>query len=1572
MAFKIVSGGLKLGGTATLEPEEPKFKVLSGGEITAPKFKVVSTPTPAPKFTGQPAKNWIGEGLKKTVSDIGAGLADFPAQIQDIMAIPSLLAGTPHPPLTSKLATETIPFLAQKATAPLGTIRNVPTLNAQNIRDVFKGKVPSVTSDVDLPSLLEAAIMFGIPAVQEGKNITGKMQWNAQLNKAIQTEKIRGVIMENIAPLENILVQGGIKLPKNLPLEDKVNIIISQAKRSPTFGSAIIDLTKGRIKPMAPRGEVIETAPITEPTPSASQLIEPEKAFALAEKPPIAPKMAGISAPQPPVAPIMKPEGIVTPVFKGKAVSPTGEGKVEGIKIEPIVQEAIANTQGAKVTPEGIELDLSRYQKEEQFGSQAIRTGVFYLPEVKSPYGKYYSTGKEGYGGGKKVAGRTTYRNPIIVKAGTGGKGVEKAYDQVEGKGAYQKMRSDVLENGWTKDFSRRPDENAISALLEKYGGNPDLAYEIIRTSKTGNLLPYAIQEHIAAHALRKAGYDAVISHSISGGKPRLSEVFDLRAEEYPSELSDYKYEDFYSKLSQPTGQKPPVEPPKTAIAGEPAPEQPQRPKINIETIRPDQYGKTPISKTIEKMQDRIARVNVAQYTLDEVENIRKQFIRRITKYKDAYLKEELTGIPSIYITKEGGIKPDEAMDELRNINIEITDESELKQFLQNLEEQRKSLEIEIQTYKPQLVTKKETTLLYDKIKSFEQGLREGKIRTMDEAKRIQTEVIELLETAELEPKDKVKFLRTLKNIQSAGQLKSALQEITDRIYVIKGQSERSQAIQDLRDLFNRLPTENLPLDYKERIDDLKDTVELKTRRPSTQRRIESMRQFVERMEANGEEINIPEEKLALLDKHTVDEFTTEELIELQETLQRFHHLGRFKNQLLTAQQNRKVEDIVNEVVNIVTKSKGLSTEGSFIEALKRENKTLVGKTKEEIYDFILKNLRPEILINALDDYKKGLPTQVIWDILVKANNTELENGFTSTRQLWDMFKNIKVPEAYVKKYNVGRFKNITKNNALFIYAHSKNDASLQHLYASGLTDKDIEVIGNSLSAQEKEAVVKLWEYYDKTQWPRIDAVYSEIEGVHLGKEDYYFPIMRLERISESYNKELEKELLKRFRLRQPGVTKGFTKERVKLPESAFANFDFFGTLLRNHEQVEHYVSFAREIRDVRKILYNPDVRAAIEQKFGKDYYRVLDKWFKDVSYGGSKVDLTWLDNLSSFLTENYVTSVLGYNLLSSLKSGASYLAGVDMVKTQASLKGLVKFSRNPLAIIKFINNKSVMMKNRDFTQEREWKKILAGREAFLGQAKVWQKFKEKSAFPMMLSDKVTVYPLWISAYDDYIGKGKSDPEAIEWADTVIRRTQPMGQPLYLPETFRSPGIAKTYTLFTNQLNQNFNRMYEQVAKFGKGGIGAGEFAKTTLYLMILSGLLIGYLARRRRPTVGEFIADSISQVAGGIVLVGRLVDALSRAITTGKPAKLGEAISPITFRPAESVGYALTAKKPETRTKHALTAASLFTGVPFVEIKRVLEGEPIFGKREEEQSVFRGRAKFPPKFKSKFKPRFK
>ena len=105
-------------------------------------------------------------------------------------------------------------------------------------------------------------------------------------------------------------------------------------------------------------------------------------------------------------------------------------------------------------------------------------------------------------------------------------------------------MRSDVLNNAWEGGFSRRASEEGIYYLLEKYGGDTDLVYDIMQYSKEGNTLPYAIQENIVANNLREAGYDAVLGITKRQGKPVFSELFDLREIEYPSKLGDFSLRD--------------------------------------------------------------------------------------------------------------------------------------------------------------------------------------------------------------------------------------------------------------------------------------------------------------------------------------------------------------------------------------------------------------------------------------------------------------------------------------------------------------------------------------------------------------------------------------------------------------------------------------------------------------------------------------------------------------------------------------------------------------------------------------------------------------------------------------------------------------------------------------------------------------------------------------------------------------------------------------------------------------------------------------------------------------------
>jgi len=196
--------------------------------------------------------------------------------------------------------------------------------------------------------------------------------------------------------------------------------------------------------------------------------------------------------------------------------------------------EAVNNTPGAEITPKGIKLEVSRFQKPEQAGDWSVRSGVFFLPEIKSPYNQYYKN-KTDYGGPQYITGKIFLEKPFVIKAGTGGVGPKKAYIEIVGKSKYQEMNSDAYK---CVQSGREYLEENIYNFLEKHGGNPDSSYDIMIHSRVGNRLLMALLENVYAGVIRNAGYDSILSYSKSKGLPRLSELFDLRWDTYPEETN--------------------------------------------------------------------------------------------------------------------------------------------------------------------------------------------------------------------------------------------------------------------------------------------------------------------------------------------------------------------------------------------------------------------------------------------------------------------------------------------------------------------------------------------------------------------------------------------------------------------------------------------------------------------------------------------------------------------------------------------------------------------------------------------------------------------------------------------------------------------------------------------------------------------------------------------------------------------------------------------------------------------------------------------------------------------------
>ena len=214
----------------------------------------------------------------------------------------------------------------------------------------------------------------------------------------------------------------------------------------------------------------------------------------------------------------------------------------------PTFAEAVTNTPNAKIIPEGLQINLARFQKPEQELEESVRTGVFYLPEG-SPQMKYYK-GSIGYGGEQAIKGETLYKNPLFVKGGTGGKAPEDAYKSLVGKEQYNNMESDLLsaiqnstDSKWPQTINHSKRGSEAYMFLEKHAPEiADNAWHIAQNSTKGNQFIMALKEAVFANEARKAGHDAILGYSKGrNGKGHfLSEVFDLRESHYPSPSGEY------------------------------------------------------------------------------------------------------------------------------------------------------------------------------------------------------------------------------------------------------------------------------------------------------------------------------------------------------------------------------------------------------------------------------------------------------------------------------------------------------------------------------------------------------------------------------------------------------------------------------------------------------------------------------------------------------------------------------------------------------------------------------------------------------------------------------------------------------------------------------------------------------------------------------------------------------------------------------------------------------------------------------------------------------------------------
>ena len=269
----------------------------------------------------------------------------------------------------------------------------------------------------------------------------------------------------------------------------------------------------------------------------------------------------------------------------------------------------------------------------------------------------------------------------------------------------------------------------------------------------------------------------------------------------------------------------------------------------------------------------------------------------------------------------------------------------------------------------------------------------------------------------------------------------------------------------------------------------------------------------------------------------------------------------------------------------------------------------------------------------------------------------------------------------------------------------------------------------------------------------------------------------------------------------------GSSKERTraKYPVSLVA-----GCEIRNINDTIHDIAFRETILDLRKLLNDEEIFRKMKSRLGESNLKLLKENVEICAnpnaYNGKVVnaekDVDQILNWMRTMTVN--ASILGniktsFQNLGNIFLYARSVEGFGYADVLVAMKNAIP---NHAEIHKLCMEKSVFMRERMIVPEYSLREI-NGR----GDLTEYQKKTLKwGAYMLSATDMATAKPVWAQAYAKKLNEGKSEAEAIEFADAVIRRTLGSSRIYDVASVRRGSDKFKLLTMFQGFFNTQFNQ----------------------------------------------------------------------------------------------------------------------------------------------------------------------
>lgn len=395
------------------------------------------------------------------------------------------------------------------------------------------------------------------------------------------------------------------------------------------------------------------------------------------------------------------------------------------------------------------------------------------------------------------------------------------------------------------------------------------------------------------------------------------------------------------------------------------------------------------------------------------------------------------------------------------------------------------------------------------------------------------------------------------------------------------------------------------------------------------------------------------------------------------------------------------------------------------------------------------------------------------------------------------------------------------ENSALWVDGDIvQTKINLIDFLGSNLTEADIKY------AQDKIDIAEMyWSEMEalETRWTGFSPKKVEASPVELTLSDGktvvmrggYFPLMR---DGDTGSKHAGQEVISDTDPRQGrnirtiSTRRGHLKERVKAkyPVNLKRGAEFNVAMDAIHD-----LCFREVMGDFRKIMNDQEMYTLIKEKLGladfSAFKEYLERAANPQGTNSGSVGESWMGSVANWLRARTVNAAIMLNLKTAVQNlGNPLLYGnavdgfgySDVVAAVSNYSMNMQLAEGYKSAKEFVYSKSPWMKERSVLPDIS----LRDMKEMESLNPIEKKAVEFGTRLLVATDNLSAIPVWMQAYGKKIRAGAGEAEAVDFANTVIRRTLGSSRVTEVAPLLRGGPMLKLFTTFQGFFNTQYNQ----------------------------------------------------------------------------------------------------------------------------------------------------------------------